>query len=277
MSSTRKYLIALALGLGCTANVFADIVSISPSKDNTLYEVQVPKAPQGDGFLSNGIGQHLFAGRTTQETGTLRRALVAFDIAAAIPAGATVNSVTLEMTMTQTISGDEPVSLHRALADWGEGTSEATLGGGGGGAPATTGDATWAHTFFDTQFWSSLGGDFAPAASATTQVGGEASYVWGSTNTMVADVQGWLDSPATNFGWVVVGNEATPGSAKRFGSRETLVVGVVSGPQLVVDFAGPAPAGPPTIPTLSMGGIIALAVALALAGLMMRRRQEGRS
>ncbi len=277
MSSNRNIAHFLALALAVTATASADIVSLAPVKDNTLYEVTEPDRTTKGSFeyLSNGIGQHLFVGRTTQQVNTLRRALVAFDVAAALPAGATINSVTLEMTMTQTISGDEPVSLHRALADWGEGLSEATLGGGGGGAPAEPGDATWIHTFFDTDFWTTQGGDFAALASATQQVGGEATYVWGSTAGMVADAQDWLDNPSTNFGWVVVGNEAALGTAKRFGSRETPVRGLVAGPRLVIDFAGPVPVGPPSIPTLSPVGIAAMALALAFAGMWLRRRKVG--
>ena len=36
----------------------------------------------------------------------------------------------------------------------------------------------------------------------------------------MADVQGWLERPAENFGWAVVGNEVTPKTAKRFFSRQ---------------------------------------------------------
>jgi len=38
---------------------------------------------------------------------------------------------------------------------------------------------------------------------------------------MVADVQGWLDQPATNFGWILIGNEAAPTTTKRFDTRES--------------------------------------------------------
>jgi len=47
-------------------------------------------------------------------------------------------------------------------------------------------------------------------------------------------VQSWIDTPATNFGWILVGDEATFGSAKRFASREDPFI--VSRPRLVVDF-----------------------------------------
>jgi len=50
------------------------------------------------------------------------------------------------------------IELHKLLADWGEGTSQAT-GEEGQGAPATPNDATWRHRFFDTIFWTNEGGD----------------------------------------------------------------------------------------------------------------------
>jgi hypothetical protein len=37
---------------------------------------------------------------------------------------------------------------------------------------------------------------------------------------MVTDVQGWLDEPSSNFGWLLVGNEGENGTAKRFDSKE---------------------------------------------------------
>ena len=38
---------------------------------------------------------------------------------------------------------------------------------------------------------------------------------------MVADVQGWLDNPASNFGWLMLGDESTNLTAKRFDTRES--------------------------------------------------------
>jgi hypothetical protein len=37
---------------------------------------------------------------------------------------------------------------------------------------------------------------------------------------MVSDVQGWLDNPSGNFGWIMIGDESGPLTAKRFDSRE---------------------------------------------------------
>src|SRR3989304_777651 len=98
----------------------------------------------------------------------------------------------------------ETASLRPLLANWGEGTSNADQQEGAGAA-STPGDATWIHTFYNTAFWSTAGGDFSSAASAATTVGGTGQYSWSSAG-MVADVQAWLDNPATNFGWIVMGN-----------------------------------------------------------------------
>lgn len=184
-------------------------VSILPVKDNTLYE-------QVDGTLSNGAGQYLFAGTTS--LGAIRRGLLAFDLTEALPPGAEVVSATLTLYMSRTIAGDQPIELRRVLADWGEGDSQAG-GEEGGGAPAGMGDATWLHTFYDSQFWTTAGGDFASVASAVTTVGAVGSYEW-SSDQMLDDVEGWLDNPATNFGWLLLGNEAASTTAKRFNTRE---------------------------------------------------------
>ncbi len=39
---------------------------------------------------------------------------------------------------------------------------------------------------------------------------------------MVSDVQAWLDAPSTNDGWLLLGNETTSSTAKRFDTKENL-------------------------------------------------------
>jgi hypothetical protein len=217
----------LCLVLATTAVGRAETVTLEPVKDNTLFEDQ-------EGLLSNGEGRHLYAGRVSfQNLGLVRRALIAFDVAASVPAGATITGAMLGLDMSMTISEDQDMSLHRVLADWGEGMSEAPVDRGGGGVPAAQGDATWIHTFFDGEQWASPGGDFDAMPSATTPVGSPATYTWGSTDAIVADVQAWLDEPQTNFGWILIGNEASFGTAKRFESRESAAE---SRPRLTIDF-----------------------------------------
>ena len=186
----------------------ADVVQLEPSKDNTLIE-------SSTGALSNGGEVFFIAGRTNQQTESIRRGLLAFDLRS-MPAGSTITSATLTLYMSMTRAGPQLVEIHRARADWGEGT----VTGSGAGNSAETGDATWLHTFYDTAFWSSPGGDFAPAPSASALVDRMGLYTWGSTAGLVADVQSWIDAPGTNYGWVLLGNETTNTTTKAFVSRE---------------------------------------------------------
>ena len=211
--SVRIYtLLFIGTALLSTA-VPADTVNLLAEKDNTLYE---PAENEDD--LSNGAGDHLFTGLTNNSL--IRRAVIIFDIDGAIPAGATIDSVQLSLNVSRNSNSTaEDTSLHRLNSDWGESGSNAT-GNEGGGAPAETGDATWQHTFYDDTFWSSDGGDFEAGSSASIPVDVIGGHVWGSTAGMVADVQQWLDQPASNFGLIIRGNESQSATSKRFDSRE---------------------------------------------------------
>src|SRR6266487_4779720 len=230
-----KILLALIVTiiLPCTTanSVNAATISIMPSKDNTLYEFD-----PAEGDHSNGAGFHFFAGENGR--GELRRGVLAFDVAGTIPAGSTITAVTLTMNMSMTPAGALTVELHKLLADWGEGTSHAPMGEGDG-APATPNDATWRHRFYDTVFWTTQGGDFSSTVSASQSVGGIGQYTWNSVQ-MVADVQSWLDNPASSFGWLVFGDETAIATAKRFDTRES-----ASPPMLTIQFIP----GPRVLPT----------------------------
>jgi hypothetical protein len=209
----------------------AGIVNINPSKDNTLYEYDPL-----EGDRSNALGFHFFAGETGMNE--LRRGVLAFDIAGSVPPGSTITAVSLSVNMSRTPTSTAYVmELHKLLADWGEGTSVAS-GGEGDGAPATANDATWRHRFFDTIFWSAQGGDFSATVSASQMVGVVGQYTWSSAQ-MVADVQGWLDNPASNFGWLMLGDETAIATAKRFDTRES-----ASPPMLTIEFIRPPRVAP---------------------------------
>jgi hypothetical protein len=185
-------------------------VTVGSSRDNTLYA-------ESD-TLSNGAGQRVFAGRAG--SGGVRRGLMHFDLSGAVPVGATIDSVVLRLNLAQTQPSTQTVTLHRVLADWGEGTSSGGSGEGGG-APAAAGDATWGQRFFGmAQPWTTPGGDFTAPASAGRAVGGALGfYAWRSAG-MASDVAFWVQNPSSNFGWELKGNEVTPGTAKAFSSRQ---------------------------------------------------------
>ena len=236
----------LAALAAATPTVSADQVTLQAVRDNTLYE-----SPTG--ALSNGQGIGFIAG--VNNLGDIRRGLVAFDVAGGVPAGVTITGATLTLEVIQTSSGDQTIGLHRALGDWGEGTSMAQ-GFGGGGAPATPDDATWLHTFYDRGFWTTEGGDFAAVPSASTVVGGLGAYTW-SAPGMVDDVQAWLDTPAGDDGWLLSGNEVGFGTTKAFATHEHSEVAFR--PTLAITYV-PGPGG------LALAG-------LALAGVRSRRRR----
>ncbi|HEX7877936.1 MAG TPA: DNRLRE domain-containing protein, partial [Candidatus Eisenbacteria bacterium] len=191
-------------------SALADVVTFTSSQDNTLYV--------NDGELSSGAGPTMFCGRTGAFGTGARRALVQFDLSG-IPAGSTVTAVQLRLVVNQTVSGTYPIALRAVTASWGEGTSDAG-DNGGQGTQATANDATWLHRFYNGTLWTNPGGDFSAVTSATRNVTGLGAYTWGSTAQMVADVQAWVTTPASNFGYLLLGNEDATGSAKRFATRE---------------------------------------------------------
>ena len=127
--------------------------------------------------------------------------------------------------------------LHRLTASWGEGTSSAA-GTGRGSAP-TTGDATWNYRFYNTSPWTTAGGDLASTSgTATFGNGGGITDTFNSQTGLLNDVQNWLNTPASNFGWILLeSNESTLGSARELGSRFS---SLTQQPTLTVTFSVPA-------------------------------------
>lgn len=229
--------VLLGLASWLARPAFADSVVIAPSADNTLYQ-------NTNGSLSNGAGAGMFAGRTMQASNFVRRAVIRFDVAGNVPAGSTINSAQLKLTMTMGNGGPTTVALRRLSQSWGEGTSDAGVGEGAGTA-ATANDVTWKNRFFPSSDWTLLGGDFSATVIASVSVDQENDYFWGSTPTLVADVQSMVADPASNFGWVVRASEAAVGSAKRFATKEDLVP--ENRPTLTLDYTPPGvPAFPAT-------------------------------
>lgn len=223
-------MLTLAVCSAAVAGPPIEIVELVPSKDTSLVEID-------DGSLGLALSDFVFAGRIGNQGGgaKLRRGLMEFDIAGSIPPGSTVLGVELHVQCIMTNTGDQPVGLHRALESWGEGESNSF---GGAGGPATPGDATWLHRFWPDVLWSQVGGTFAQSASAVTTIGFAGAYAWTSTPGMVADVQAWLDQPSSNFGWLILGNEAVVQSVKALASRH--YPAIEERPRLVVQYLPPS-------------------------------------
>lgn len=193
-------------------------VSLIPNQDSTIFFESNNAFGGGDVML---VGNN----NATGPTGNPRRALLEFDLTGALPAGAVVTDValTLHLDGSGPTAGNRTLALHRLTSSWDSGSSGTGGAGGGGGqgvAPAP-GDVTWNFRSYNDQAWSTAGGDFVAASSATLSVGTNVGYyTWATTAALVADVNGWLADPASNFGWILLGEEAAKGAVRRFDSVE---------------------------------------------------------
>lgn len=269
MISARSVLVLLLIAIAGV--VHAEIISINPDRDNTLYE-------RDAGELSNGSGPSLFFGQTGENANfVLRRALMRFDLSS-IPPGSVIQNVSLAITvdLVPPEATGFDATLHRVMSDWGESSSFAP-GAGGGGAAAATGDVTWIHTFFDDQFWTTPGGDFVSAASGSTALSNDTTeFVFVSQPGLVADVQAWVNQPSANFGWMLLGEEDNPANARRIGSRENSA----TPPVLTIEFERgpdlPEARAVPVMPTWSVGLLAGLMLLTAWYGLKLRTRSMRR-
>lgn len=217
-------------------------------KDASIYE---------ESNAANGTGD-LFVGRTNagpalnDAASTFRRSLIAFDLSE-IPAGAQILSARIELRISKRSPSnflDNPLSVHRLTADWGEGPS---AGSGKGQKPAA-GDVTYQDRFFGSAKWSTPGGDFLPEPSATVtlQPDDDAGVLIVLDGEGIAnDVQHWIDNPDSNFGWILRANESEEalGSVVHFFSRGDFCAdgsgpvcfGRRTAPHLVVEYSMDAP------------------------------------
>lgn len=234
-------------------------VVVPCNADNTLYQ-------DLSGSKSNGAGTSVFVGENA--VGLARRAVLRFDVASTVPAGATIVSAQLQMnvTLTQDLL-PLPVDAHRITASWGEGNSTPSgvggAGGGGGGTPQAN-DATWIHRFYTGTLWSTPGGDFVPTPSFSFGMPIAGMFLVPTSPGLVADVTAWRNNPATNFGWLLKANsETTSYTARRLDSRQSPTI--VNRPVLIVTYLLPGqtsawgvgcPSGPVTFQFAFSGAMI---------------------
>ncbi len=218
----------------------AELLSMTSSKDNTLYEYD-PADPQSP-LNSNGSGDFFSAGRNRSRS-LIRRGLIQFDLssiptgAVVVPATAALTLEVIDMPKRDTTGESRDFWLVRLDRDWGEGASEANAGvsGAGSGAPAMEEDATWLHTMYDPAihdprnpnpvdpgYWPQEGalgnvpldptvyGDPAGTVPAAPYLG----PVTFALPAMEADINAWVANPTSNFGWIVLGDERIGDSSR---------------------------------------------------------------
>ncbi|MBN2473088.1 MAG: PEP-CTERM sorting domain-containing protein [Pirellulales bacterium] len=241
-------------------DAWAETVSLNPVKDNTLY-TYIP-GDADNPFNSNGSGNYLAAGRTARKN-QMQRGLIQFDLSQISGSQRVVpGTARLELYVVDAPGRDlatRPfwlVPLAGLDQPWGEGASEANIVGGSGsgagsGDAAEPGDATWYHTVYDPASHDETTGEPKPFPSEPAPgywpqqgyFGSEpldpqalfgdpdawvesASGFWVTLSLprMESALDAWLRDPASNLGWILLGDETVEGgnlSSKRgFGSRE---------------------------------------------------------
>lgn len=217
-SPLNKILILLSLNVFCAggspvARAAESVVGLDgeSARDTSIYADQPDR--------SNGGHPFLYAGATGS---SIRRCLIQFDLQS-IPRQASVTGATVRLTINQSgafASDDDAYRLHRLLADWGEGAANSPIPGGNG-ASSEEGDATWlANRHLQSQ-WADPGGDFAPEpsaeAAAPEEAGGDLVF---SSDALAEDIRNWIANPDLNHGWILIGEESTGRTSRRFVSSE---------------------------------------------------------
>ena len=210
----------------------------------------------------NNAGGNVLLNVGRDGAGGVRRGLLRFDLGS-IPAGATVTSAVLRLTVVKVPFGG-PVNsnfkLYRLQAEWAGGAQA-----GNSGSPAVEGEVTWNSRLHLAGIWTVPGAgsdaEDAPSASRFVTTAPGVTYDWSGAG-LVRDVQDWLIEPDSNFGWLLRSDDETsPRTARAFAALEngnnfaTLEVGFI--PRLNV---------PPTVAITSpTNGAILLTGAVAIA------------
>lgn len=236
----------LLLLIGSLGVLRADSVTLYPVADTALFENDPDNNFGGVGELPGGATR----------MGKRGRVLLKFDVAAVIPSNSIISSASLTVKVQSTPSApftNSVFDLRRMLQPWAEGNKSASSHGG----PASPGESTWRAQFAPQTLWSAPGGaaakDFSTNRSASTEIAGAGSYTFASTSDLVSDVQSWLQNPLANFGWILMSeSESVAKTARRFGSRETLVRPRINKIQLVngivsLEFKGGTPGNAPAL------------------------------
>jgi hypothetical protein len=206
---------------------------LTPVADATIFAEQTGGTAYD--AMADGQGGNLWSG--TLVAGVVRRSLIRFDLGA-IPPGSVIREVTLSLAQIRA-RGDHLHGLHRITEAWTEGPANG--GDAGIGAAATAGDVTWSHRSWPAMPWAQRGGSVVGTPSSSVFIGpAPSTTVFPSSPALVADVQGWVQQPGSNQGWMLIGVEGPEANAKRFGSRNNGEA--VARPLLVVRWDPPVPA-----------------------------------
>ena len=198
--------LALVSSIVFGGSVHAATVTLNPVADAYIRQFD-PDRTLGDYGSEPSLVSGALGSRAQFE---VRRTLLRFDLSA-IPAGAVVSSAALQVTvvMVPLSPVNSTFDLKRVLQSWSEGGVSWNSRSGAGTpwqVPGAIGSADSVGT---------------PSAFVAVGSANFAKYTFSSSAGLVGDVQGWVNNPSSNFGWLLVSeDEVSPETARRFGSRE---------------------------------------------------------
>ena len=194
----KTWIAAAAFGLLAVggSSVRADQLQLGAAQDATL--LGGTDATTNQSLADPGM----FVG--TDGQGNPKRGLIEFNIAQALPAGATITGVQLQLTVGQVAgsgggttgggNGPETISIFDESQAWGQPTNfpgATSFGGHGCSRGPSAGDATWNYAFYTSTPWTVAGGDWTsslPDLADASVTGTLTSYLV-IPAAAVADVQ----------------------------------------------------------------------------------------
>lgn len=185
-------------------------VELKAVADTTLFQK----------FPDNNLGRSDSLAVGTTADGNRARGLVRFDLVDALPAGAVLTRASVRVEVTKRPNGPASTfELRRMLKGWAEGEKS-----GDTGSAAAAGETTWNAQFQGSADWDTAGTvegtDFSGTVSAQVEMNLLGSYTF-TSDSLLSDVQGWLDDPSSNFGWLMRSqSEGLPRTARRIATRE---------------------------------------------------------
>jgi len=177
------------------------------SADTTGNHDGVPPTLRDNG---SGAGDILRLGYT-DDNSYFARTLIAFDLST-LPATATIDNVTLSLNIARIGRevSNNPVSVHKLMQGWTEGTNDDALScccsygyaycQSAGISLSSGSDVTWNSTSFGGPAWTTPGGTFVSTPSAT--IANPGTFIV-SSEGLIDDVKAWRTVPASNFGWIL--------------------------------------------------------------------------
>ena len=172
--------------------------TLTPVQDACIYS-------DGLGTGANGAGDYFSVG--TDSLKQPRRGLLLFNLNAALPANAQVTGATLTLHMSRTIGAAATVGVYAVSRSWTEGPADPP-GNEEEGWPAVSGDVTWMQASYPSVSWTQPGGDYAAGVQTQTSVGDYGFYTFTGA-ALTAQLQAWLDTPASKFGWMLMDVESS--------------------------------------------------------------------